>query len=176
MGFKLLEFLTVMFGGLGVPGIQEKMIGWLKEKGAEYPDVQDRTDALASWITGVLAEAAPNLEPSAMRDTIQGIELALDYGYVAWAYPRDVLEQLVELNSEVYRGMLLKEQFLEVYRSNTRQIEVVYAVSCRPGSPAPAVVLFPKSCGLSREFHALVQRERIKCHLHPQKRYRCLSP
>jgi len=35
---------------------------------------------------------------------------------------RDVLEQLAELNSEVYRGMLLKEQFLEVYRSETRKI------------------------------------------------------
>lgn len=35
---------------------------------------------------------------------------------------RDVLELLAELNSEVYRGMLLKEQFLEVYRSDNRQI------------------------------------------------------
>ena len=35
---------------------------------------------------------------------------------------RDVLEQLAELNSEVYRGMLLKEQFLEVYRSDTRKV------------------------------------------------------
>ena len=34
----------------------------------------------------------------------------------------DVLEQLAELNSEVYRGMLLKEQFLEVYRSDTRKV------------------------------------------------------
>lgn len=35
---------------------------------------------------------------------------------------RDVLERLAELNSEVYRGMLLKEQFLEVYRSDTRKV------------------------------------------------------
>lgn len=35
---------------------------------------------------------------------------------------RDVLELLAELNSKVYRSMLLKEQFLEVYRSANRQI------------------------------------------------------
>ena len=34
---------------------------------------------------------------------------------------RDVLEQLAELNGEVYRAMLLKEQFLEVYRADTCQ-------------------------------------------------------
>jgi transposase len=35
---------------------------------------------------------------------------------------RDVLEQLADLNDEVYRGMLLKEQFLEIYRADTRQV------------------------------------------------------
>jgi transposase len=34
---------------------------------------------------------------------------------------RDVLEQLARLNDIVYRAMLLKEQFLEVYRSDSRQ-------------------------------------------------------
>lgn len=34
---------------------------------------------------------------------------------------RDVLEQLAKLNDTVYRAMLLKEQFLEVYRSDSRQ-------------------------------------------------------
>ena len=34
---------------------------------------------------------------------------------------RNVLEQLAELNDEVYRAMLLKEQFLEVYQAKTRQ-------------------------------------------------------
>lgn len=35
---------------------------------------------------------------------------------------RDVLELQAELNTEVYRSMLLKEQFLEVYRSANHQI------------------------------------------------------
>ena len=34
---------------------------------------------------------------------------------------RNVLEQLVRLNDEVYRSMLLKEQFLGIYRAGTRQ-------------------------------------------------------
>ena len=34
---------------------------------------------------------------------------------------RDVLERLARLNDTVYRAMLLKEQFLEVYRSDSRQ-------------------------------------------------------
>ena len=34
---------------------------------------------------------------------------------------RHVLEQLAELNSTVYRAMLLKEQFLEIYRSDSRK-------------------------------------------------------
>lgn len=34
---------------------------------------------------------------------------------------RDVLKQLARLNDTVYRAMLLKEQFLEIYRSNSRQ-------------------------------------------------------
>lgn len=34
---------------------------------------------------------------------------------------RNVLEQLARLNDEVYRAMLLKEQFLEIYRADTRQ-------------------------------------------------------
>ncbi|MBU0482006.1 MAG: ISL3 family transposase [Proteobacteria bacterium] len=34
---------------------------------------------------------------------------------------RDVLEQLAKLNDTVYRAMLLKEQFLEIYRSDSRK-------------------------------------------------------
>jgi len=34
---------------------------------------------------------------------------------------QDVLGQLAELNSVVYRAMLLKEQFLEIYKSNSRK-------------------------------------------------------
>jgi len=34
---------------------------------------------------------------------------------------RNVLEQLAELNDTVYRAMLLKEQFLEIYRSDSRK-------------------------------------------------------
>lgn len=35
---------------------------------------------------------------------------------------RNVLEQLAELNDRVYRAMLLKEQFLEIYRADSRKI------------------------------------------------------
>lgn len=34
---------------------------------------------------------------------------------------QNVLEQLARLNDDVYRSMLLKEQFLEIYRADTRQ-------------------------------------------------------
>jgi transposase len=34
---------------------------------------------------------------------------------------KDVLGQLAELNSVVYRAMLLKEQFLEIYKSKSRK-------------------------------------------------------
>jgi transposase len=34
---------------------------------------------------------------------------------------RNVLEQLAELNDKMYRAMLLKEQFLEIYRSDSRK-------------------------------------------------------
>lgn len=34
---------------------------------------------------------------------------------------RNILDQLAELNNVVYRAMLLKEQFLEVYRANSRK-------------------------------------------------------
>lgn len=35
---------------------------------------------------------------------------------------RNVLEQLAELNDSVYRAMLLKEQFLEIYRSDSHKV------------------------------------------------------
>jgi transposase len=34
---------------------------------------------------------------------------------------RNILDQLAELNNVVYRAMLLKEQFLEIYRANSRK-------------------------------------------------------
>jgi transposase len=54
---------------------------------------------------------------------------------------RNVLEQLARLNDEVYRAMLLKEQFLEIYRADTRQIASVglrqwITAAFRSGIPA----------------------------------------
>lgn len=54
---------------------------------------------------------------------------------------RNVLEQLARLNNEVYRAMLLKEQFLEIYRADTRQIASVglsqwITAAFRSGIPA----------------------------------------
>ena len=54
---------------------------------------------------------------------------------------RNILEQLAKLNDEVYRAMLLKEQFLEIYRSDTRQTASVglgqwITAAFRSGLPA----------------------------------------
>jgi len=54
---------------------------------------------------------------------------------------RNVLKQLAQLNAEVYRAMLLKEQFLEIYRVNTRQAASVglgqwITAAFRSGIPA----------------------------------------
>jgi hypothetical protein len=70
--FDILTFLSHIFGGLNVPGIEERAVAWLKEEGAEYPDVQSQTDALAAWITKTLTEANPELDPATMANTIKG--------------------------------------------------------------------------------------------------------
>jgi len=71
--FELATFLTRMLGGLDVPGIQEQVVTWLKEKGAEYPDLKDRTDALASFIAGTIVSAGAAMDPLTMSATIKGI-------------------------------------------------------------------------------------------------------
>ena len=80
MAFDLLKFFSTIFGGLNIPGIQEKAIAWLRAEGAEYPDLQARTDALAAWLTTTLAEASPELDPATMANTIKGIASDIVHG------------------------------------------------------------------------------------------------
>lgn len=78
--FDLLSFLTRVLGGFGIPGIEETVLNWLHEKGDDYPDLRERTDALAIWLETTLAESAPNLEPETMRNTLKGIAADVIYG------------------------------------------------------------------------------------------------
>lgn len=80
MAFNLLQFLGLIFGGLNVPGIQEKITAWLAAEGAQYPDLRTRTDALAAWLAKTLSEAAPNLDPVAMKDSLWGIASDIVHG------------------------------------------------------------------------------------------------
>lgn len=78
MGFALLSFLNTMLGGLNVP--EARVLAWLKDKGAEYPDAQERTDALAAWLTETLAEVGSGLDPATMVNTIKGIAADIIHG------------------------------------------------------------------------------------------------
>lgn len=71
--FSLSSFLTMFLGGLDIPDISDQAAAWLKEKGAEYPDIKDRADALAVWLQQTIAEANPELEPEKMANTLKGI-------------------------------------------------------------------------------------------------------
>ena len=73
MGFDLLEFVAGMLGGLNLDDISAKASAWLREKGAEYPDIKDRTDALEAYLKGTLIESTPNLDPARLANTIKGI-------------------------------------------------------------------------------------------------------
>jgi hypothetical protein len=80
MAFDLLKFLSAIFGGLNIPGIEEKALAWLKEKGTQYPDLEQRTEALADWLTVTLKEASPELDPATMRNTIDGVAADIVHG------------------------------------------------------------------------------------------------
>ena len=71
--FDILTFLKGFLSGLNVPGIEERAVSWLEENGEKYPDLKERTDALASWLTATLVEASPELDPERMANTIKGI-------------------------------------------------------------------------------------------------------
>jgi truncated hemoglobin YjbI len=73
MGFDLLDFLTRMLGGLDVEAISTAATDWLREKGAQYPDLKERADALAAHLTQTLEEVAPSLDPTKLAGTIKGI-------------------------------------------------------------------------------------------------------
>ena len=78
--FDLLKFLQAVLGGFSIPGIEDRAVAWLKEKGDEYPDLRSRTDALAAWLQETLAESEAGLDPTAMRDTLYGIASDVVHG------------------------------------------------------------------------------------------------
>jgi hypothetical protein len=71
--FELVAFLERFLGGLNIPGIESRAISWLEEKGQEYPDVKERTDALAAWLSTTISEAHPALDVTTMKNTLYGI-------------------------------------------------------------------------------------------------------
>jgi len=73
MGFDLLKFLSNVLGGINTTEIGGEITAWLRDKGAEYPDLQDRTDALEAWILKTLSETAPELDQATMANTVKGI-------------------------------------------------------------------------------------------------------
>lgn len=80
MGFDLLSFLTLILGGLNVQGLDQKIAAWLAAEGVKYPDLRDRADALAAWISQTLQASIPNLDPVAMKDTLWGIASDIVHG------------------------------------------------------------------------------------------------
>ena len=72
-GFNILAFLQSFLGGLDVPDIELKAVQWLQAKGQEYPDLEDRTDALADFLKSTIAEAQSGLDPATMANTLKGI-------------------------------------------------------------------------------------------------------
>ena len=71
MSFDILTLLTKILGVVDVPGLDAKAAAWLSEKGAEYPDIKDRADALAAYLHDT--QLAPELDPDKMRNTLIGI-------------------------------------------------------------------------------------------------------
>ena len=80
MAFDILKFLETIFAGFNVADIEAKVLAWLQDEGAKYPDLTDRINALAAWITQVLLEAAPSLVLSTMKNTIVGIAMDIVHG------------------------------------------------------------------------------------------------
>lgn len=80
MSFNLLGFLTAFLGGLDIPHVERNAVGWLETKGAEYPDLKERADALAAWLGTTISEAAPELDPASMANTLKGIAADVVHG------------------------------------------------------------------------------------------------
>jgi len=80
VGFDLFAFLTTILGGINVNEIGTELTTWLNTKGKEYPDLQSRTDALATWLQKTLGEIAPELDPATMANTIKGIAADIVHG------------------------------------------------------------------------------------------------
>ena len=71
MSFNLLDFLARALGGLNISGIEARVQAWLETQGQEYPDLKERTAALAAWLKEVVAES--DFDPGTMRDTLYGV-------------------------------------------------------------------------------------------------------
>jgi hypothetical protein len=76
-GFDLTTFLVKILGGAGIAGIEQSVIGKLTELTTAFPDLRDRTEALARWLGEVLA---PTMDVAAMRDTLWGIASDIVHG------------------------------------------------------------------------------------------------
>lgn len=73
MGFSLLTFLEKVLGFVSLPDLEAEATAWLSEHGEEYPDINDRADALAAFLSKTLKESAPELDPAKMKNTILGV-------------------------------------------------------------------------------------------------------
>lgn len=78
--FDLLGFLSAFLGGFNVTDLGDKVTVWLRDEGAKYPDLQEKTNALADWLTTVLTEAQPNLDPAVMKLTVMSIASSIVHG------------------------------------------------------------------------------------------------
>ena len=69
--FDIVSFLTPFFSGHGVPHLAAEADKWFAEKGQDYPDLRDRTEALAAFLRGEVEKAG--LDAAKMKDTLWGL-------------------------------------------------------------------------------------------------------
>jgi hypothetical protein len=71
--FDLFSFLSKLLSGIDVDSIEEQGRDWLATKGLEYPDLKDKTDALASFLSSQFAAAKPELDPAKIAATVKAL-------------------------------------------------------------------------------------------------------
>jgi len=80
VAFNIFTFLSTLLGGLDVPDLETKVVAWLENEAAKFPDLTARIKALEEWITAELEAVIPQLVLSTMKNTIFGIATDIIHG------------------------------------------------------------------------------------------------